>query len=143
MESATYERTTYFATNSTAIFDRRAQRPQPRQAWSAPPVAVQHLQCVHDQPVRVGEPFGVRERRSLGQFAQKPRLRDGVDPHLGERQVGSLVRVAAEQPERPVELIGELVEDEVVGPARAAILVHARLPGCDRHTARRQPPSRR
>jgi hypothetical protein len=55
---------------------------------------------VHRQPVRVGEPVRVLERRALGQLIQEPGLGGRIDAHPGERQVGRLVGVAAQEPER-------------------------------------------
>jgi hypothetical protein len=45
---------------------------------------------VHRQPVRVGEPVRVLERRALGQLAQEPGLGVRIDADPGERQVGRL-----------------------------------------------------
>src|SRR4029078_3079615 len=60
------------------------------------------------------EPIGVRERTGGGDLAQQGGLRARIDADLRQRPLGGLIGVSAQQMEGGGQLLGDLVQDQVV-----------------------------
>lgn len=91
-----------------------------------PAVAVEHLQSPHHQPVALLEPVGVHERAGGGDLAQQGGLRARVHADLRQGPLGGLVGVSAQQLEGGGQLLGDLVQDQVV-IGELTRRVHSRL----------------
>ena len=91
-----------------------------------PAVAVEHLQRPHHQAVALLEPIGVRERAGGGDLAQQGGLRARVHADLRQGPLGGLVGVSAQQLEGGGQLLGDLVQDQVV-IGELTRSVHSRL----------------
>jgi len=60
------------------------------------------------------EPIGVRERAGGRDLAQQGDLRARIDADLRQRPLGGLIGVSAQQLEGGGQLLGDLVQDQVV-----------------------------
>ena len=103
------------------VLGRPRQRSQPAHPGVFPAVAVEHLERAHRQPVALLEAVAVGERAGGGDLAQQGGLGVVVDADLGERALGCLIGIAAQQPEGGRQLIGDLVQDQVVVVTRWGI----------------------
>ena len=98
----------------------------------APPIAVHDLERPHRQPVTLLEPVGVRERAGRGDLVEEPRLHPAVHADLRERALGRLIGVTGEQVECRRQLLGDVVQDQMVvvrlplAAGRGLVMVHRR-----------------
>ena len=91
-------------------------------------VAIEDLERAHRRAVGFLEPVGILQRCARRELVEHLRLDLALGPELLEDRVGALVVVGADQLER-VEPVGELVEQQVLGPAELAVARRSIVPG--------------